>query len=81
MRHRIDDKWFLLFETDAGGYSGSATAEVYGSVGYKWNEHLTSRVGGRVLYAYRQGPAESGNGSFRFQETIWGPLVDTVFTF
>ena len=80
-RHQIDDKWSLLFETDAGGYSRSATAEVYGAVGYKWNQYLTSRVGGRVLYAYRQTAAESGNGTFRFQETIWGPLVDTVFTF
>ena len=80
-RHRIDDKWSLLFETDAGGYSRSATAQIYGAVAYKWNQYLTTRVGGRVIYAYYQTAAERGNGTFRLQETIWGPLVDTVLTF
>jgi hypothetical protein len=31
-RHRIDDKWSIEFETDAGGYSKSATAQGYGGV-------------------------------------------------
>jgi hypothetical protein len=80
-RYRIDDKWSLLFETDAGGYSRSATAQVYGAVAYKWNQYLTTRVGGRVLYVYYQTAANSGNGTFRVQETIWGPTVDTTLTF
>jgi hypothetical protein len=80
-RHRIDNKWSLLFEADAGGYSRSATAQVYGAVALKWNQYLTTRVAGRVLYVYYQTAANSGNGTFRAQETIWGPLVDTTFTF
>ncbi len=59
-RHRIDDKWFIDFEADAGGWSGSATALAFGAVGYKWNQSLTSSVGYRVLYEYYQGAANSG---------------------
>ena len=80
-RHRIDDKWFIDFETDAGGYSGSATALAYGAVGYKWNQSLTSSAGYRVFYEYYQGAAVSGNGSFRFQQTLYGPQFDTTLTF
>ena len=80
-RHRIDDKWFIDFETDVGGYSGSATAQIYGAVGYKWNQSITTKVGGRVFYVYYQTAANSGNGSFRFQETLWGPEVDVAYTF
>jgi hypothetical protein len=80
-RHRIDDKWFLDFETDAGGYSRSATADVYGAVGYKWNQSLTTSLGGRVFYVYYQTAANSGNGTFRFQETLWGPELNVTYTF
>jgi hypothetical protein len=80
-RRRIDDKWFLDFEGDVGGYHGSATAQGYGAVGYKWNQSLTTSVGFRVLYAYYQTAANSGNGTFRFQETLWGPEFDTAYAF
>jgi len=80
-RHRIDDKWFLDFETDVGGYSGSATAQAYGAVGYKWNQSITTSVGFRVLYVYYQTAANSGNGSFRFQETLWGPELNVTYNF
>ena len=80
-RHRIDDKWFLDFQFDAGGYSGSATAQAYGAVGYKWNQSLTTSVGFRVFYAYYQTAANSGTGSFRFQQTLWGPELDATYTF
>ena len=80
-RHRIDDKWFLDFQFDAGGYSGSATAQAYGMVGYKWNQSLTTSAGFRVFYAYYQTAANSGNGSFRFQQTLWGPELDVTYTF
>jgi hypothetical protein len=79
--HRIDDKWSIEFETDAGGLSKSATAQGYGGVGYKWNQSLTSSLGYRVFYTYYQGPANSGNGSFRFQEFLYGPQFNTTFTF
>ena len=39
-RHRIDDKWFIDFEANAGGYHGSAAALGFGAVGYKWNQCL-----------------------------------------
>ncbi len=80
-RHRIDDKWFIDFETDAGGYSGSSTAQGYGAVGYKWNQSLTTSLGYRVLYAYYQTAANRGNGSFRFQETEFGPEFNVTYTF
>ena len=66
-RHRIDDKWFVDFEGDVGGYHGSATAQGYGAIGYKWSQSLTTSVGYRILYAYYQTPANRGGGSFRFQ--------------
>ena len=80
-RHRIDDKWFIDFEADAGGWSGSATALAFGAVGYKWNQSLTSSVGYRVLYEYYQGAANSGNGTFRFQQYLYGPQFTTTYTF
>jgi len=80
-RHRIDDKWFLDFETDAGGYSRSATAQIQGAVGYNWTQHLTSTVGFRVTYVYYQTAANSGNGTFRFQETLYGPQFNTTYAF
>jgi hypothetical protein len=38
-------------------------------------------LGYRVFYTYYQGPANSGNGSFRFQEFLYGPQFNTAFTF
>ncbi len=71
-RHRIDDKWFIDFETDVGGYSGSATAQGYGAVGYKWNQSVTTSLGFRVLYAYYQTAANSGNGASVFRRLCGG---------
>ena len=79
-RHRIDDKWFLDFETHAGGYHGSALG--YGAVGYKWSQSFTTSLGYRVFYAYFQGPAEGGAaGSFRFNQTLYGPQFNATYTF
>jgi hypothetical protein len=80
-RHRIDDKWSVEFETDAGGLSKSATAQAYGGVAYKWNQYLTSSAGYRVFYAYDQSPADSGSGTFRFQQYLYGPQFNTTLTF
>jgi hypothetical protein len=80
-RHRIDDKWSVEFETDAGGLSKSATAQAYGGVAYKWNPYLTSSAGYRFFYAYEQAAANSGNGSFRFQQYLYGPQFNTTLTF
>jgi hypothetical protein len=80
-RHRIDEKWSVEFETDAGGLSKSATAQAYGGVAYKWNQYLTSSAGYRVFYAYEQAAASSGNGSFRFQQYLYGPQFNTTLSF
>jgi hypothetical protein len=80
-RHRIDDKWFTDFEGDVGGYHGSATAQGYGSIGYKWSQSITMSVGYRVIYVYYQTPANSGGGSFRFNENMHGPEFDTTYVF
>ncbi len=77
----LDKKWFLQFETYAGGYSGSATAMGYGGVGYKWNPSVTVNLGSRVLYAYEQSAANVGNGSFRLQQTFYGPELDVSYNF
>jgi len=80
-RHRIDDKWFIDFEGDVGGYHGSATAQGYGAIGYKWNQSLTTSLGYRILYSYYQTPANTGSGSFRFQEYLHGPEFDVTYAF
>ena len=80
-RHRIDEKWFIDFEGDVGGYHGSATAQGYGAIGYKWSQSLTTSLGYRVLYAYYQTPANSSGGGFRFQENLHGPVFDVTYAF
>jgi hypothetical protein len=80
-RYRFNDKWVLKFEGDVGGYSGSATAQVYSAVGYNWTPNITSSVGLRYLYAYERTSANTGNGSFRFQQTMFGPEFDTSINF
>jgi hypothetical protein len=80
-RHRIDDKWFIDFEGDAGGYHGSATAQGYGAIGYKWNQSITTSVGYRFVYVDYQTPANRGGGSFRFQEYLHGPEFDVTYAF
>ena len=71
-RHRIDDKWFLDFEGDMGGYHGSATAQGYGAIGYKWNQSLTTSLGYRVLYAYYQTPANTAAAASVFRSICTG---------
>ena len=34
-----------------------------------------------TLYAYEQSPANIGTGSFRFQETLYGPELDVTYNF
>ena len=80
-RHRIDDQWFIDFEGDVGGYHGSATAQGYGAVGYKWNPSITTSVGYRMIYVYYQTPANRGGGSFRFNENLHGPEFDVTYAF
>jgi len=80
-RYRFNDKWVLKFEADGGGYSGSATAQVFGALGYNWTPNITSSVGLRYLYAYEQTSANAGDGSFRFQQTMFGPEFDTSINF
>ena len=62
-------------------YDGSATAQGYGAVGYKWNQSITTSLGYRVFYAYYQTAANSGSGSFRFNETLYGPQFNVTYTF
>jgi hypothetical protein len=80
-RDRIDDKWFIDFEGDVGGYHGSATAQGYGGIGYKWSQSITTKVGYRVIYVYYQTAANTGSGSFRFNENLHGPEFDVTYTF
>jgi hypothetical protein len=80
-RYRFNDKWVARFQADGGGYSGSATAQVYAGLGYNWTPNLTSSAGLRYFYAFEQGPANLNNGSFRFRETLFGPEFDTTLNF
>lgn len=88
-RYRFNDKWGAKFQVDGGGYSGSATAQVYSAISYNWTPNITSSGGLRYLYVYEQGPAKYfpnapsnfQNGSFRFRETLFGPEFDTSINF
>jgi hypothetical protein len=80
-RYRFNDKWVLKFEADGGGYSGSATAQVYSALGYNWTPSFTTSLGLRYLYAYEQTSANTGNGSFRFRQTMFGPEFDVTYNF
>jgi hypothetical protein len=80
-RYRFNDKWGAKFEADGGGYSGSATAQVYSAISYNWTPNFTSSAGLRYLYVYEQTSANVGNGSFRFRQTTFGPEFDTSINF
>lgn len=80
-RYKIDDKWSLHFIGDGGGYPGSGTWQAFGAVDYKWTPQFTTSLGFRALYVYDQSGAKSGNGSFRFGETLYGPEVDFTYSF
>jgi hypothetical protein len=78
--YRIDDKWFLNGEIDAGGLSNSATAQGLASVGYNWTRSISTTLGYRVLYAYdRQSDGPLRN--FRFQATLYGPFAGFKYSF
>ena len=80
-RDRIGTKWFIDFEGDVGGYHGSATAQGYGGIGYKWSQSIPTKVGYRVIYVYYQTAANTGSGSFRFKrESAWAGF-DVTYTF
>lgn len=80
-RYRIDDKWFVKFEADGGGYTGSGTWQVFPAVGYNWNPSFTTSLGFRALYTFEQTEARIGDGSFRFGQTLYGPELDMTFNF
>ena len=80
-RYSFNDKWGAKFEADGGGYSGSATAQVYSAISYNWTPNFTSSAGLRYLYAFEQGPTNLNNGSFRFRQTMFGPEFDTSINF
>ncbi len=79
--YKIDDKWFVSMEADGGGYSGSGTWQVYPAIGYNWNPSITTTLGFRALNVYRQDPARFGSGSFRLNETMYGPEADISYNF
>lgn len=80
LRYRIDEKWFLDGEADIGGVGGSATWQAFGAVGYNWTKSLSSTLGFRALYAYSRQYNDNG-GSFRFQETLYGPQLTLSYRF
>jgi hypothetical protein len=78
--YRIDDKWFVNAEADAGGLDNSATAQGLASVGYNWTRSISTTLGYRVLYTYDQ----QSNGplhNFRFQATLYGPFAGFKYSF
>jgi len=80
-RHRIDDNWFIDFVANAGGWSGSGTALGFAALGYKWNQSFSTSLGYRVFYEYEQADANRGNGTFRFQQYLYGPQFTATYAF
>jgi hypothetical protein len=80
LRYKIDAKWFIDGEADIGGTGGSATWQAFGAVGYNWTESLSSTLGFRALYIYDK-QYNSAGGSFRMQETLYGPQMTLSYRF
>jgi hypothetical protein len=86
-RYRIDPKWFVNTEADIGGWSNtSATGQALTAVGYNWTANISTTLGYRVLYTYdRQDTGDTritgANGSFRYQQWMYGPYVSFKYGF
>ena len=77
-RYRIDERWFLNGEADVGGWSGSATAQGFASIGYNWSKTVSTSLGYRVLYADYNNGASTG---FRYRATMNGPVIALTLAF
>jgi hypothetical protein len=86
-RYRIDPKWFVNAEGDIGGWSNtSATGQALAAVGYNWTQNIATTLGFRVLYTYdKQDTGDTritaANGSFRYQQWMYGPYVALKYGF
>ena len=79
-RYKIDDKWFVDGEADIGGVGGSATWQTFAAVGYNWTASISSTLCFRALYTYDKQYNNDG-GSFRIQETQYGPQATVSYRF
>jgi hypothetical protein len=76
----INDKWFINFLTDMGGFDNSATGQALGSVGYNWTPSISTTLGYRALYTYFRdisGPLRD----YRYQAWMYGPFAGFKYTF
>ena len=82
MNYRIDDRWFLEGYGDIGGLGGGSnfTSEGILEVGYNWTKTVSTELGFRALYSdYQQ--SNNNGGSFRYNTTMYGPVVALSFHF
>jgi hypothetical protein len=76
----INDKWFINFLTDMGGFNDSATGQALGSIGYNWTPSISTTLGYRALYTYFRdisGPLRD----YRYQAWMYGPFAGFKYTF
>jgi hypothetical protein len=76
----INDKWFVNFLADMGGWDNSATGQVLGSFGYNWTPSIATTLGYRVLYTYFRdisGPLRD----YRYQAYMYGPFAGFKYSF
>jgi len=86
-KYHFNEKWFVNTEADIGGWSNtSATGQALAAVGYNWTANISTTLGYRVLYTYdKQNTGDTRptgqNGSFRYQQWMYGPYVALKYGF
>ena len=69
-------QWFFNALGDSGGFGvgSKLTTRCIAAVGYNWTSSISTSVGYRALYTdYQQ--SNGGNGSFRWNTTLYGPFM------
>jgi hypothetical protein len=82
MNYRINEKWFINAYGDIGGFGVSSKITTQGeiAVGYNWTPSVSTSVGFRALYDDYQHNNDNG-GSFRYDATMYGPVVNLSYAF
>ena len=80
-KYRFNDQWFLDGYGDIGGFGlvSKITTEDTLAVGYNWTKNIATSVGFKVLYDNYQ--HNNDNGSFRYNMTTYGPVINLSLNF
>ena len=82
MNYRINEKWFVNAYGDIGGFDVASKITSQGeiAVGYNWTQSISTSLGFRALYDDYQHNNANG-GSFRYNTTVYGPVVNLSYNF